>query len=287
MNYILKNDIYEATISTKGAELVSLKMADGFEYIWQGREDLWSDHAPLLFPICGRVPNAKYTLGGKWYDMGLHGFLSVSEFSLSEYSDTKIVLTFESNEETRVNYPFDFLVTATYTLDGDKIHFDAKVKNMGSELMPYMFGWHPAFNLKCDDGQDINDYKFYFGEDVTSLEWYPIDRQMHMYPIPDSHYHANEAEIYENDTMIFKGHNNFVKMYAEGHPYEVYMEWSENIPTLCIWKEPYNEHKFICIEPWAYTPKNGIDDNDFNVRKMQRIESGVEEEFNYTVKITI
>ena len=35
MNYVLKNNYYEATISTNGAEMISLKNKDGRELLWQ------------------------------------------------------------------------------------------------------------------------------------------------------------------------------------------------------------------------------------------------------------
>ncbi len=42
-----------ATISTRGAELVSLRDADGVDYLWNGDPAWWPNHAPILFPIVG------------------------------------------------------------------------------------------------------------------------------------------------------------------------------------------------------------------------------------------
>ena len=122
-----------------------------------------------------------------------------------------------------------------------------------------MFGWHPAFTLPCDGGQDINDYKLYFG-DIKKLEWHPLQngpfaRPLSVeYPIENGAYQLNEQEISQNDTMIFLGHGNRLPMSADGHPYKLYIEWSENLPNLCIWKWPDNAAKFICIEPWSKRP---------------------------------
>ena len=56
MNYTLKNELYEMTVSTLGAEMVSLKSKSGRELLWQNTlGEGWSNHAPLLFPFCGRL----------------------------------------------------------------------------------------------------------------------------------------------------------------------------------------------------------------------------------------
>ena len=67
----IKNEFYTITVSTLGAELISIKGADGFEYMWQAKEGdgFWDSHAPILFPACGRLLNQKYTFGGTLYAM--------------------------------------------------------------------------------------------------------------------------------------------------------------------------------------------------------------------------
>ena len=44
-----------ATINVQGAELCSLRAA-GAEYMWQAGP-VWPRHAPVLFPIVGRLPD--------------------------------------------------------------------------------------------------------------------------------------------------------------------------------------------------------------------------------------
>ena len=53
----LKNDKISAAFKTMGAELSSLKDAEGTEYLWQGNPDYWSGQAPVLFPIVGCLRN--------------------------------------------------------------------------------------------------------------------------------------------------------------------------------------------------------------------------------------
>ncbi len=290
--FILKNEFYTMTVSEIGAEPISLKANDGFEYLWQNTKDYWDMHAPILFPICGSLNGNKYTLEGKEYEMFIHGFLMFKTFTPVVVSDTRLVLEYASNEETLKVYPFDFKFVAEYTLDGEDIHFDYTVTNTSDKLMPYMFGWHPGFTLPTDEGQDINDYEIGFG-DVSSVIWHPLANVESIAPsgmvrreLINNTYRLCEKEIYEQDTMIFTEHEPHVTMHAEGHPYRLSLEWSENIPTLCIWKWPTNDSKFVCIEPWASYPKDGVTDENFDTRPMPRLEAGKSERYTYTLKIT-
>ena len=50
----LKNEKLTVEISSHGAELQSIRNAEGREYLWQGDEKYWPRRSPLLFPIvCG------------------------------------------------------------------------------------------------------------------------------------------------------------------------------------------------------------------------------------------
>ena len=293
MNYILKNDFYTATLCDKGAELISLKNAKGEELMWQNGidEEFWSDHAPLLFPVCGRLKNKKYSFQGKEYPMDIHGFASLYTYQVIEATETKITFMLRDFEETLAVYPFSFELYATYELSGDELFFDVKVKNNSDITMPYMFGWHPGFNLPVGDGLDIESYKLDFGS-IESLKWHKIvngafvsDRTQN-YPLTNNAYVLCEKEIYENDTMIFTGHNNVTSLYAEGYPFRIDMSWSENLPTLCIWKQDDSRGKFLCIEPWSSAPKDGVTDENFDIRPMPRLEAGCEENYHYTVKFS-
>ena len=55
----IKNEFLEVLISSVGAEIQSVRAKDGKEYIWQGDPAYWNKHAPVLFPICGRLPEKK------------------------------------------------------------------------------------------------------------------------------------------------------------------------------------------------------------------------------------
>lgn len=292
MNYVLKNEYYEATLSSKGAEMISLKNADGRELLWQNNTGSgWSDHAPVLFPLCGNIKDKKAIYKGKEYAMKQHGFALTSEFELVEISDTRLVLSLASSEVTRAQYPFDFKLTVTYALDGDRLTFSATVENTGRDTLPYSFGWHPGFNLPTENGQDIEDYAICFDNksEVTWVRFYDdfdVPNDYIRYPVANSRYQLCEEEIYRHDTMIFLEAGNHVQLKAEGHPFCLDMSWSENLPVLCLWKSETNKAKFICIEPWTHDTIRGERSNDLELRPAHRLAPSESESFCYELKFS-
>lgn len=290
MNYTLKNQFYEATVSTLGAELISLKNKDGKELLWHNPETVgWQRHAPLLFPFCGRLKDSEFIYRGKAYPMTIHGFASTTEFIPEKVSETEISLVMKSNGETKAVFPFDFIFTATYTLDGDRVNLKVKIENSGEEILPYVFGWHPGFNLPTEDGQDINDYAVKFdGRNEVKRVLFQSDLSIPStvvdYPLTNGEYKLSEEEIYKVDTMVFKEVGSKVKLYAEGHPFALDMTWSDNLDVLCIWKMPKSEAKYICLEPWTHHTARGERSNDIEVRPMIRLESGKSETYSYSLK---
>ena len=269
--------------------MVSLKNNLGTELMWQtDSEDIWNDHAPLLFPVCGQLKDKGYSYNGVRYDMSSHGFAKRSKFILTTLDNDKILFELRSNEETRKIYPFDFILYASYELCDKDVIFSVTVKNLGKDIMPFMFGWHPGFVLPCNENCDIENYKILFG-DYQKVTWTPLQNGCFArpygedYKISDGAYTLCEKEIYDNDTMIFSDCGNSIKLFAENQPFSLLMSWSDNLPYLCVWKEPENSAKFICLEPWTGTPNNGEDEENFNSRKMERINPG--ESAIYTYKL--
>ena len=290
MNFILKNDFYEATVSSLGAELVSLKNKNGAELLWQNPETVgWQRHAPLLFPFCGRLKDSEFIYRGKAYPMTIHGFASTTEFTAEKISETEITLVMKSDEKTREIFPFDFLFSATYSLDGERINLSVKIENTGRDILPYVFGWHPGFNLPTDNGQDINDYAVKF-RDKNEVKRILFKSDLSIpstevdYPLSNGEYKLCEEEIYKVDTMVFREVGTAVTLYAEGHPFALDMSWSDNLDVLCIWKMPKSEAKYICLEPWTHHTARGERSNDIDVRPMIRLESGKSETYEYSLK---
>src|ERR1700743_3956033 len=102
-----------ATVSARGAELCALKNVDGLELIWQAGPQ-WPRHAPLLFPIVGRLKNDQLRHRGKTYPMKQHGFARDMRFEWVERAAASCTLVLVDNEETRGRYPFAFRLVISF-----------------------------------------------------------------------------------------------------------------------------------------------------------------------------
>lgn len=284
MTYTIKNDLLTVEINSFGAEVISVRDSGGYEFIWNGAE--WRGHAPLLFPVCGRLLDGRFTSRGRVYEMKSHGFAKRSEFTAAEVSDNAIVFVLESNEETLACYPFEFRLEARYELDGRNLGLTLTVFNTGKHVMPYMIGWHPGFTL--GGTREISTHYVSFG-DKRALTWHPLQNGAFVnpfyssYPLKSGKYYLNEEEIYSNDTMIFKDVPNTVKLAGGYQTHSVTLSYSDNLPYLCIWKAPSSAARFICLEPWSSVPADGETPENFDSRPMARLEAGGSEDYSYTV----
>ena len=74
MRTTIQNKTACAEVESLGAQLMSLKNAEGVEYLWQGDPAYWSSRAPILFPTVGNVRNGTTVIKGKPYAFKRHGF---------------------------------------------------------------------------------------------------------------------------------------------------------------------------------------------------------------------
>ena len=284
MIYTIKNDNLTVMINSLGAELTSVISDSGYEYIWQGAQ--WNKHSPVLFPICGGLLENKYIFKGREYPMGKHGFARESEFELVESSDTSVTLALKSNESTLAVYPFEFTLTAKFSVDGNRLDAIFSVENTGKQIMPYMFGWHPAFTL--GGNREIGSFYVDFGGKKSlsrhTLQNGPFVNPFYeSYPLKAGKYYLNEEEIYANDTMIFKDVPNTVRLAGGYQKRSLTLTYSKNLPYLCIWKYPSSEARYVCLEPWSDIPSDGETPENFLSRAMSRISPAEVEDYEYNV----
>ena len=290
MIYTICSDKLTVKIDTLGAELISVKDRSGFEFIWQSpSEPFWNGHSPVLFPHCGRILNSEYTYEGKTYKMGAHGFAKESEFEVVSHTDSSLKLALFSSNESKENYPFDFSLTAEFLVDEIGLFVNFTVQNLDKTTIPYMFGWHPAFTLDDSNCSKIDDFTLQFN-DAKTVNWHKVlpggfvSHKCLDYELVDSKYTLCEDEIYSNDTMIFVGTNDYVKLACDLSPHTIEMNWSKNLPYFCVWKHPDSRARFICLEPWSDIPSEGLEPENFETKIMSRLPAGQSETYSYSIK---
>ena len=114
MIYTLENENIRVVASSNGGELHSIKkINDETEYLWNGDERYWKYHAPVLFPIVGKVNGGKYKIDGIEYELPQHGLARTREFKLIEKSESRIVFELRYDEETLSDFVLN--VSTSYT----------------------------------------------------------------------------------------------------------------------------------------------------------------------------
>src|SRR5688572_10153732 len=168
MIHTLRNSEFEVKVKAKGAEVCSFKrLSDNTEYMWQGDAKIWPRHAPVLFPIVGRLPEHKYLLDGKSYHLPQHGFARDMIFSPVQTNDDSLSLELHWSDISLAHYPFHYRLLITYTLEGNTLKADYKVMNLDEKEMPFSIGAHPGFNCPLDPEKNYEDYYLEFDQELT------------------------------------------------------------------------------------------------------------------------
>ena len=103
---------------------------------------------PILFPICGNLPDNTYTHKGVELHLSQHGFARDLPWKVTEQVTdgcAALTLVLNSNEETQAVYPFDFQLAFTYQIKGNSLEIVQEYTNLGEEPMPFASGLHPYF----------------------------------------------------------------------------------------------------------------------------------------------
>ena len=145
MQATIHNEFLTLTVDTLGAEAVSLKNAAGEELLWQADPAVWKRHAPILFPWTGKLPGGTFTHGGKTYKGGQHGFARDLEHTLLRAEGDTIELELRSDDAIKAErFPFDFVLTSTFRLEGKTVHHTLTVANPETAAEELRFGLpHP------------------------------------------------------------------------------------------------------------------------------------------------
>ena len=95
---------------------------------------------PILFPICGNLPNNTYTVGDQTYMLNQHGFARNLPWAVVNHTATTLEVVLESSPETLAVYPFEFLFKMTYALEGESLVVRSHITNHSTQTMPLLAG---------------------------------------------------------------------------------------------------------------------------------------------------
>jgi galactose mutarotase-like enzyme len=187
---------------------------------------------PVLFPSPGKLENDRYPRGS----MKQHGFARNLGWEGSRSREGAVV-TLHSNELTRAQYPWDFVVTMTFTLSETSLRIDQHVT--GDDGMPFGFGFHPYFAVPVAEKRvtriETSATRAFDNVHKQNIDLHGIDLA------------AGEVDLHLLDHNCTESALMFYRT--------IRVRASEDYRRWVIWTLP--DKPFVCLEPWT-CPGNAL-----------------------------
>lgn len=259
----LRSASLAAQIDPLGAQLSTLRDADGRDLLWNGDPAVWAGRAPILFPIVGTLAGGSYRFGAKRFALSRHGFARGKRFETLSATANSAVFRLRADEATLAVYPFQFELDVSFALEGATLSVIATARNAGQEAMPASLGFHPGFRWPLPYGQARDAHFIELEVDEPA----PIRRitseglispERHPTPIVNRRL-ALADELFRDDVVILdEVRSRSVRYGAQTGP-RIEMRFPD-ARYLGLWTKP--GAPFICIEPWqGVTDPAGFDDD--------------------------
>ncbi len=268
--HALANGYLSAVVKADGAELCSLCDATGTEMLWQA-DPIWPRHAPVLFPIVGRLKDDRLLHHGKAHRLTQHGFARDRRFAWLTRSPTHCRLVLHDDGATRAMYPFAFRFEVAYTLDDDALEQSFTIVNTGREILPASVGAHPGFAWPLTPGAEKAAHVLEF----SAVEAAPVRRLAGglLDPAPQptpvqGHVLALDPALFAADALILDQLASASVRYTAPSSEVIEVSW-DGFPQLGIWSRSTGAEAcadFLCIEPWHGTASPADFDGEFTTK---------------------
>lgn len=199
---------------------------------------------PILFPICGNLPNNTYVYKDRQYQLKQHGFArdlpwQVTDTKKGEFAS--ITLGLKSNEKTLAVYPFEFQLALTYQLQGNSLKILQSYSNQSEEIMPFSAGLHPYFQV-----EDKNQLEF----DIPASEY--LDQISKATSSFSGEFDFEQEEI---DVAFTSLSNYSTAITDHQRNLKINIRFSDFYGTLVFWTVKGKD--YVCLEPWS-APRNAL-----------------------------
>ena len=189
---------------------------------------------PVLFPICGDLPENRLCLPQGNFTLPQHGFARDLPWQLSALEDGRgITLELADSEASRQAYPFAFLLRLEVRLEPGALAIHTTVHNRSEAMMPFSIGLHPYFavsDLAQVQVEGLPDTCFdhhAMAEDRSATQLARIEQGIDLLTHPSGpvllHDQLNDAAIALETTP----------------PWDL----------VVLWSEP--PRPMVCLEPWT------------------------------------
>ncbi len=217
--------------------------------LWQAAP-AWPRHAPILFPIVGRLRDDRLEHRGRAYRLTQHGFARDRRFTWAETTPTGCRLVLEDDAQTRAMYPFAFRFEITYAVNVDTLSVTFAVTNTGDDTLPVSMGAHPAFAWPLVPGVPKEAYRLEFAAPEPAPVRQVLRGLLKPDPVPSpivGNVLALREDLFAADAIIMDQLASHSVRYAAETGPAIEVSWN-GFPELGIWSRPGLD--FLCIEPW-------------------------------------
>lgn len=240
-------------VSAEGAELRSLRDASGGEWLWQAGP-AWPRHAPVLFPLVGRLPGDVLRHAGREHRMSQHGFARDRRFEWLRRDSDGCSLRLADDAATRAAYPFPFTLELDWVVEAGRLRCTATVSNPGEAPLPFSLGAHPAFAWPLPGETSAEGHSLFFpGLESGVLEARRLSGGLldaaERIPLTGGTLPLH-PRLFDADAIVLPGFpGRRIRYAAPGAALE--MGW-EGYGDLGLWSKPGGA-AFLCLEPWCGT----------------------------------
>ncbi|MBD2438981.1 aldose epimerase [Nostoc sp. FACHB-110] len=203
---------------------------------------------PILFPICGNLPDNTYTYNAKQYTLKQHGFARDLPWEIEEVSEdntTYFKLHLVSNEQIKVVYPFDFHLSFSYKINGNTLEIQQHLHNSSTTPIPFSTGFHPYFQAP----------------DKTQLEFAIPAREYQDQRTKEIKFFSGNFDfnVDEIDVAFKQLTGKSATVTDNSRKLQLTLDYGDDYPIVVFWTLKGKD--FYCLEPWS-APRNSLNTSE-------------------------
>lgn len=218
---------------------------------------------PILFPICGNLPDNQYELDGQTYSLKQHGFARDLPWQVTQQDVTEsasLTLELASSEATLAQYPFAFRLAFTFKLRGHILELQQRFTNLSPRPMPFSTGLHPYFLV----------------EDKSQLEFEIPSTEFRNHLTGGVETFGGSFDFGQDEIdLAFQNLTAPAATVTDHHlGRRLTLSWSGDYTKLVFWTVKGKD--YYCLEPWT-APRNSLNtgENLLIIEPEQTLETNV------------
>jgi len=283
-----------AVISTHGAEVHEWGHDDK-QFVWTGEKEYWNRHAPILFPIVGKVWNGEYRVDGEKFLLPQHGFARDAEFEVVDNTESRVILELKSSDDTHKIYPYDFILKVTYNVDGNYLLCSWEVINPTEETIYAQIGAHPAFLYKDFAKGETHGY-FQLLKGGKPLSRMTVSQLGDGGCFVEGKYEqelengifALGPDTFLKDALVLEDSQCDETVLLDKQKNPVMSVFCSDAEVLGLWSPPGKDAPFVCIEPWRGRADYEGYEGDYRQKPwIHEIKAGASLKFRYIKRAII